>query len=183
MKLTILNLTVQQSYGILEGKSHECVKVLARKHNLTPKTYIPEGGETIDQLSKRAMNFFHDLCKNLAQNGDDGQETCEVTEAQSLETRVQETSSSNPVAHVLVACHGGTIRQLFYHFARDIPSEFLCKGKEEIGKLCPNTGVSKFEVFVGKNTGKAEFIRCTMIYDGSHLTSEEEKFLYEDHAL
>lgn len=154
---------------------------MAKKNNFVLKNYVPKGGESIQQLAQRAVEFFDDLCKNLVQNVEDGETLND--DGKSLESRVEKASSSDSVANVLITCHGGTIRQLFYHFARDIPSEFLCKGKDKIWKLCPNTGVSRFEIFVGKTTKKAEFIRCNMIYDGSHLTNEDEKILFEDHAL
>lgn len=176
-----MNFIFLQSYGEFEGKSEAEVKELAKKHNFVYKNYVPKGGESVQQLAKRAVEFFDHMCKNLLENAEHGETLHD--DGKSLESRVEEASSSASVANVLIACHGGTIRQLFYHFARDIPSEFLCEGKDQIWKLCPNTGVSRFEVFVSKTTRKAEFIRCTMLYDGSHLTNKDERILYEEHAL
>lgn len=85
--------------------------------------------------------------------------------------------------YVLMVCHGGAIRQLFYYFIRNISSEFEGTKKRDVGKLCPNTGVSNFDIFVSRESGKAEFLKCNMLYDGSHLIVEDEKILYEDHAL
>lgn len=165
-----------KAFGAFEGKTKDYVNKVIRQHNSTPAEFVAEGGESWPQVMERMVDFFDELCKKmLAENAS--------TKSTSKEESVNACESSATSPYVLMVCHGGAIRQLLFHMSRNIASEFNGTRKTDIGKLCPNTGVSNMEVYVGRESGRAEFLKCTMLYDGSHLVVEEEKILYEDHAL
>ncbi|KAK3708103.1 hypothetical protein QZH41_008138, partial [Actinostola sp. cb2023] len=178
----------EKGYGVFEGKPREYVLEQIRKHSTTAMEYVPEGGESVPQMTERAVNFFNDLCKKIHTentsskspqvSGNSAENSNTLDASRNIDDSIDSTN-----AYVLMICHGGTIRQLFYHFVRNISSQFEGKGKKDVGKLSPNTGVSHFEVFVGRESARAEFIKCTMLYDGSHLIGEDEKILHEDRAL
>lgn len=145
--------------------------------------YVPEGGESLPQFTERVVDFFNDLCKKMhaeatsnktQKPGEDGRENS-----------TQDSGNSEDNKHVLMVFHGGAIRQLFYHFIRNVSSEFQGASKKDVGKLCPNTGISNLEIFVGRESAKVEFVKCTMLFDASHLVVEDEKILYscEERAL
>ncbi|EDO42671.1 predicted protein [Nematostella vectensis] len=84
---------------------------------------------------------------------------------------------SKPVSNVLMVVHGGTIRQLVQHFKRRVPSsEFVGPTKNKLGRsVSPNTGVSRFEVWVDEASAQISFVRCTMLFDASHLEGDVDE--------
>lgn len=131
---------------------------------------------------ERLVSFFDELCQKMHYE-DTNKKSISNSEDNSNASHKNAHESNAATPHVLFVSHGGAIRQLLSHISRNIASEFDGTRKKDFGKLCPNTGVSNLEVYVGRESGRAEFVKCTLLYDGSHLVVEEEKILYEDHAL
>lgn len=52
----------------MEGCTNADFIRLAAEANTTPKAFVPKGAETIEQLKKRAVKFFHWLCNTLVKS-------------------------------------------------------------------------------------------------------------------
>lgn len=187
----------------MEGRTNADFIRLAAEANTTPKAFVPKGAETIEQLKKRAVKFFHWLCNTLVKNkghsvvnsaevvsspeeqnsrtlSSDKDAKCMDGNAVALTSESKELSSgsspdNNPFANVLVVSHGGTIRQMLCHFSKSLPSEFSAESRRKISSVSPNTGVSKLIVYVNETTKAPSFIKCISVYDGSHLKTSTER--------
>ncbi|XP_074662570.1 fructose-2,6-bisphosphatase TIGAR-like [Tubulanus polymorphus] len=66
------NLPIQQdirirerNYGVYEGKTRIALEKAMKTEKLGLDQWNPPEGESIEQLKQRAMQFFHDLCKEM----------------------------------------------------------------------------------------------------------------------
>ncbi|CAG5136134.1 unnamed protein product [Candidula unifasciata] len=65
--LTLDRRLRERGFGNLEGKLLPEYKKAAEKANVPMQDYTPEGGETIEQVTARAKDFFEELCKLMAE--------------------------------------------------------------------------------------------------------------------
>ena len=52
-----------QSFGVSEGTSVSDLIRIARESKIPVAIYTPQGGETVEQLSRRARGFLNELCR------------------------------------------------------------------------------------------------------------------------
>ncbi|KAL3201637.1 hypothetical protein MRX96_042887 [Rhipicephalus microplus] len=55
----------ERKFGTVEGRSFGYLKEASNKANQSVSSYTPPGAETLDQVRKRAVAFFDDLCQLL----------------------------------------------------------------------------------------------------------------------
>lgn len=55
----------ERKFGTVEGRSFGYLKEASNKANQSVSSYTPPGAETLDQVRKRAVSFFEDLCQLL----------------------------------------------------------------------------------------------------------------------
>lgn len=55
----------ERKFGTVEGRSFGYLKEASNKANQSVSSYTPPGAETLDQVRKRAVAFFEDLCQLL----------------------------------------------------------------------------------------------------------------------
>ena len=70
---------------------------------------------------------------------------------------------------VLLVGHGGWLRELMSYLASNTgTSAFTSHEMDAVGKLTPNTAVSRFEIKL-TNDGGISSIKCLGLHDKSHL--------------
>ena len=72
---------------------------------------------------------------------------------------------------ILVTSHGGFIKELNMVLVKEFACEMPCS-RGEYGKICPNTGVTKFTIAVD---GEGQITRalCSLLYYKDHLQGLE----------
>ncbi|XP_050047662.1 fructose-2,6-bisphosphatase TIGAR-like isoform X1 [Dermacentor andersoni] len=55
----------ERKFGTVEGQSFGYLKEASNKANQSVSSFTPPGAETLDQVRKRAVSFFEDLCQLL----------------------------------------------------------------------------------------------------------------------
>ena len=74
-------------------------------------------------------------------------------------------------SRVLVTSHGGLIKELNLVLVKEFACEMPC-GQGEYGRICPNTGVTKFILAVD-GEGKIRRANCSLLYYKDHLKGLE----------
>ena len=72
---------------------------------------------------------------------------------------------------VLVTSHGGLIKELNLVLVKEFACEMPC-AQGEYGRICPNTGVTKFTIAVD-GEGKIRRAKCSLLYYKDHLKGLE----------
>ena len=145
----------EKKYGIMEDKPWSDLKSAANDAGFLgqaeEKRFVPTGGESDDEVFKRAKRFLENLCADFR----------DVSEL-----------SRNPTFNILIVSHGMLITQMINYLV----SKYHCRGIPdaklrtilETGNI-PNTGISRFELHL-KEQGKLNSVSCSMFCSEKHLT-------------
>lgn len=154
---------------------------MATNNSMKPSAFTPKGGETLDEVKKRATEFLNSIiheigsshisnnCFSHVQNDDCASDGI----IQNSEHEVLEEQKQSHLANVLVVSHGGVIRQMLLYFVEDLPSEFPSGSNRKVGFVSPNTGISKFKIFLNEQTKLPEFVKCICLHNTEHLAKAE----------
>lgn len=156
---------------------------MATNNSMKPNVFTPKGGETLNELKERATEFLisiiHEIgsshisnCYSHVQNDNCASNEI-MNDLQSSEHEVFEEQKQSHLGNVLVVSHGGTIRQILLYFAEDLPSEFPSGSNRKVGFISPNTGISKFKIFLNEQTKLPEFVECICLHNIEHLAKAE----------
>ena len=135
---------------------HNAKKEGFKRSDLT--RYVPEGGESDDEVRERVRIFLNNLLKKCA-------------------------SSKDPDLSVLIVSHGITMREIVRCFIEDygctgLSNEVMLDGKR-LAKT-PNTGVTQFSLVLNDETSNVISGKCTLFQCKRHLEPSNElirKFL------
>ena len=129
------------------------MRAMADELNIPVNHFIPEGGERPQDIRARVVDFFQALCKKLA----------------SERTAENSVPQGDPFANVLIASHGGTIKHFLYYFGKQLGCQYPVSYKKMIKGGVPNTGVSKFEMFLDLQSNLPKLIKCLVLNNDDHL--------------
>jgi len=134
----------ERYFGTAQGKSWTDIKLLADAAGVELINFVPPEAETVEDIRSRCISFFDELCARQFLS--------------------KETNSS-----VLLVSHGGWLRELMMHLSS---SAQICNPTHmaQFGRICPNTGVSRFQVCLA-DSGVMSTIKCLSIHEDSHLQS------------
>ena len=154
-EIEVWKVARERSFGEMEGQGVDVMLGAVKGKNKDQIfTWGPAGGETGEQFRGRVRQFVKDLGKRVSKLEGGG------------------------VPRVLVTTHGGFIKD----FNMLMVDEFSCSmpGKNgEWGRICPNTGVSRYNVVLDKEGGIKKAV-CTELHYKGHLEGAEynEPVLY-----
>jgi len=131
--------------------------------------FVPEGGESDDDVRRRAASFIKTLIEKRSQ-------------------------IEKPTWNVLITSHGITMREIFTCLVQDHGcsgiSDDIIRDKYTLAKS-PNTAVTKFSLIVDQKSGSIVKGECTLLkckqhlqspYEiVNHITSYYDKFIYYFH--
>ena len=84
---------------------------------------------------------------------------------------------------IILVGHGGWLRELVgYLVANSNDEEISSATRSKLGRICPNTGMTSFEIQLSKE-GIPEQIRCINLHDKSHLDDLTENHCHQEMAL
>ena len=84
---------------------------------------------------------------------------------------------------IILVGHGGWLRELVgYLVANSNDEEISSATRSKLGRICPNTGMTSFEIQLSKE-GIPEQIRCINLHDKSHLDDLTENHYHQEMAL
>nr|CAH0111562.1 unnamed protein product [Daphnia galeata] len=137
----------ERHYGICQGQSTANLKKMAEEAGVKIRNFVPPEAESSEDVRKRAISFFKDLCdRQILRKG--------------------ETESK-----VLVVGHGGWLSEFMSYLASLTgKSSFAASESEAVSRITPNTALSSFEIRL-ENDGEVSLIKCLALHDKSHLTS------------
>lgn len=167
----------ERGYGAAEGCSKQRFFQMAAKESVKPSNFVPEGAETLTQVSERVLECFNTILhetgnSHLGPYSHEQNGSCVSHKINNgfLYASNKGNGDCNKLclANVLIVSHGGVIRQLINHFFTKVKSEFPVKSRS-ISMVSPNTGVSRFEIFLNEKTNLPEFVRCICLHDIEHL--------------
>jgi len=134
----------ERCFGEMEGKGVDVMMNAVRGKNKDQIfAWGPSGGETGSGFRDRVKLFVKDLNK-----------------------RVLKLKERKDVK-ILVTSHGGFIKE----FNMLLVNEYKCKmpcSNGEWGRICPNTGVSRYNITIGDD-GKVLDVICTQLHFKGHL--------------
>ena len=157
---------------------------MAANNSMKPSVFTPKGGETLQEVKERAVEFLNsiideigcshiDNCFGLTQTdsciGSEIVDDLQSSECEMLEKQKQQSQ----LANVLIVSHGGVIRQLLLYFVDDLESEFPSGTNRQLRFVSPNTGISKFKIFINEETKLPKFVKCICLHSTEHLAKDE----------
>ena len=126
---------------------------MAAKCNLHLREFVPEGGETNQQLHARVVRFIDSMCQALA-----------------VDRITKTVQQKDPFAHVLVSSHGGTIRQFLYYFDGKLQGEYPDGYKHLLKRGSVfNTGLCKFKIYIDLQSKRPSSTECLLLNNDDHL--------------
>ncbi|XP_046655472.1 fructose-2,6-bisphosphatase TIGAR-like [Daphnia pulicaria] len=139
----------ERHYGICQGQSTANLKKMAGEAGVKISNFVPPEAESSEDVKKRAIAFFKDLCDRQ------------------ILLRMDDKESK-----ILVVGHGGWLSEFMTYLA--LPqtgrSSFTPSELEAVSRITPNTAVSSFEIQL-QSDGGVSLIKCLALHDKSHLTS------------
>ena len=143
----------ERGYGIMEDKPYSDLKDAANKAGFfgpdEENRYTPKGGESDEQVLKRAKRFVENLCTDF---------------------RDVSKLSKNDSLNVLIVSHGVLITQMIKYFVSCFHCDGIAKDRLdyilETGNV-PNTGISKFQLIINER-GKLSFVSCSLFCSDKH---------------
>lgn len=163
-----------KGYGVIEGCSRSQFFQMAAKENVKPSNFVPEGAETLREVSQRVVECFNAIISEVG-NTCAGPSTTEEKGNQKPKNGfvlgneiVNEDCKNCCIGNLLLVSHGGVLRQLFNHFFVELESEFPVESRD-ISMVSPNTGVSKFKIFLNEETKLPKYVKCICLHDIGHL--------------
>jgi len=140
----------EKTFGVLEGIPITEYVRLAKEANIPPHNYVPEGGESMQELRTRIKSFMQDLSASV----------------------VGEQSNCDKLSNVLVTTHGATIRDFLAYFSSEC--NIVCQDPTiSLKKLCPNTGITRLLVSVNQHR-KIRIDKVITIFNTDHLRGNVE---------
>lgn len=155
---------------------------MAANNSMKPSCFTPKGAETLAEVKKRAIEFLSSFLHEIGSlhfdlNSHVQNDSCAtneiVNDSQTSEHKVLEGQKQSHLANALVVSHGGVIRQLLLYFLEDLASEFPSGSNRKVRFVSPNTGVSKFRIFINEQTKLPEFVECICLHNAEHLSKSE----------
>ncbi|XP_054159106.1 probable fructose-2,6-bisphosphatase TIGAR A [Oppia nitens] len=135
----------ERCFGTIEGNSLDHLKAVAKEHGFPPKPlpeFTPEGGESLEDVSRRVVDFLNNHLLKMVSNESNG-------------------------SHILIVSHGGVIRQIMKYFKNDLNCDFNGLNPNII---TPNTSVNEFKLFYDNN--HLISAECLNLHDIKHLIGE-----------
>jgi len=155
----------ERTFGILDLRPHKEFVAAAEKSGYNKKDvnlyeFVPEGGEGLPDVKKRAEKFLGCLFESVTKNV------------------VFQTRPCN----ILVSSHSGFLRQMSTLLLKDsrakVPVMFECPNGETLEKILErawkNTAFSVFEIEVDTQTKELISIECNKYASSTHLDVEIE---------
>merc|ERR1712071_148891 len=134
----------ERNYGTAQGKSLANLQQLAGNAGVAIHQFVPPGAETPEEMKCRCISFFDELC-------------------------ARQHLSQSPNSSVLLVSHGGWLREFMMHLSFIASSSSLNSwNMSQVAKICPNTGVSRFNVLLSDG-GMVSDIQCSSLHEKSHL--------------
>lgn len=137
----------ERNYGVAQGQSVASLQNLAKMAQMAVVDFVPPEAESTEDVRKRMQSFFNDLCAR----------------------RLLDKDQKEDVSIMMVG-HGGWLIQFMSYLASH---ESFCSNSSDakvLSRLCPNTGVSQFEIRLGNN-GAVSDIKCLSVHDRAHLNT------------
>ena len=154
---------------------------MASNHSMKPSVFTPKGAETLQEVKNRATEFLNSIIYEIGHSHSNNccghTQNCNgsssgITQNSEHEMREGQKQQSQ-LATVLIVSHGGVIRQLLLYFVEDLESDFPSGSNRQLRFVSPNTGISKFKIFINKETKLPEFVKCICLHSTEHLTKFE----------
>ena len=134
----------ERCFGELQGQAAEVLmNAMEGKDKDQLFVWGPEGGETGKQFRERVRQFVKDLGRRV--------------------TKLKGEDSPK----VLVTSHGGFIKDFNMMLVDELGCSMPCENGEW-AMICPNTGVSRYNVVLDKE-GEIQKVVCTQLYYKGHL--------------
>lgn len=168
----------ERCYGAVEGCTKELFLQMAANNHVKPRDFVPKGAETLDQVRDRVVECFnaiiHETGSLHAHSDNDVQDNLSNTHQVKngflcAEDFVNGDCKQPCLANILIVSHGGVIRELMKYFFDEFASDFPVSCPRKLALVSPNTGVSKFEIFINEQTKLPEFIKCLYFHNADHL--------------
>lgn len=175
----------ERKYGVAEGKPLSELRAMAKAKGEECPFFTSPGGETLDQVKMRGIDFFEFLCHQILKEVDQNEQASQEGPNNYLETslakifplRKNHASNFNSdsgaldlVASVLVVSHGAYMRSLFNYFIVDLQcSRPDTVTKAELLSVSPNTGMSVFIIDVMKGEQVEPIVHCVCMNFQEHL--------------
>lgn len=128
----------------------------------------PDSVETIEQFMDRTVSFFNEICSTIAKSAQTTPPPSSSIKSLLLDEN-EGAEPPEPVAHVLVAAHGGVVRMHLMYFES---RRFYIPGSST--RASPNTAISSFLVTLDKE-GNLFDAKCLRLHDNSHVTTQMNK--------
>nr|KAF6454061.1 TP53 induced glycolysis regulatory phosphatase [Molossus molossus] len=180
----------ERKYGVAEGQGVAELRAMAKAAGEECPLFTPSGGETLDQVKMRGIDFFEFLCQLILKEAGQKESCSSGTSANCLETSLAEifslgencaskfnSDSEAPelVASVLVVSHGAYMKSLFDYFLTDLECSLpATQSKSEFVSVSPNTGISVFIINIEKGREVKPTIQCVCMNLQDHLNGVTE---------
>ena len=153
-----LSLLRERNFGSLEGMDFVEYIAIAAKEGLSWFEYTPEGGESLDDVKKRCVEFLKMIFKSMA-------------------------SSNKTKPKVLIVTHGFVIAQLITYIYEEtkcagIPEDVWSSKKSLI--VMPNTAITRFDIEYNGSTLQLKSAKCNLFKSKDHLPEYSPAFRYFD---
>ncbi|XP_008141967.3 fructose-2,6-bisphosphatase TIGAR [Eptesicus fuscus] len=180
----------ERKYGVAEGKGLSELRAMAKEAGEECPGFTPPGGETLDQVKMRGIDFFEFLCQLIWKEADQKDPCSLETPSNCLETSLAEifplgkncaskfnSDSSAPelVASVLVVSHGAYMKSLFDYFLNNLECSLPeTLSKSELTSVSANTGISLFIINFEKEREAKPTVQCVCMNLQDHLREMTE---------
>ena len=149
-----LKLLRERNFGKLEGMGFVEYIDMAAKEGFSWVDYTPEGGESMDDVKNRCVEFLEMIFKII-------------------------DSSSKTKPKVLVVTHGFVIAQLIAHIyeatkCSGIPEEVWSSQKQQV--VMPNTAITRFDIDYNGSTLQIKSAKCDIFKSKDHLPGYSPAF-------
>lgn len=164
-----------------EGVSKQMFIQMASNHSMKTSVFTPKGAETLQEVKNRATEFLNSIIYEIGHSHSNNccghTHNCNGSSSgitQNAEHEMhEEQKQQSQLATVLIVSHGGVIRQLLLYFVEDLESDFPSGSNRQLRFVSPNTGISKFKIFINEETKLPEFVKCICLHSTEHLTKFE----------
>ncbi|XP_066224707.1 fructose-2,6-bisphosphatase TIGAR [Saccopteryx leptura] len=180
----------ERKYGVAEGRALSELRAMATAAGQECPVFTPPGGETLDQVKMRGIDFFEFLCQLILKEAAQKVALSSGTPSNGLETSLAEmfrlgknsgskfnSDSGAPelAASVLVVSHGAYMRSLFNYFLTDLKCSLPATLSEsELLSVIPNTGISLFIINSEKEREVKATVQCVCMNLEEHLNGVTE---------
>ncbi|XP_063641472.1 fructose-2,6-bisphosphatase TIGAR isoform X2 [Pan troglodytes] len=183
-------MRTKQKYGVVEGKALSELRAMAKAAREECPVFTPPGGETLDQVKMRGIDFFEFLCQLILKEADQKEQFSQGSPSNCLETSLAEifplgknhsskvnSDSGIPglAASVLVVSHGAYMRSLFDYFLTDLKCSLpAALSRSELMSVTPNTGISLFIINFEEGREVKPMVQCICMNLQDHLNGLTE---------